>query len=211
MRLLTKAGMVVVIGVLGTSCTGKPDRANDGVTGPATPMTSTTSTADGALIAATSATPTTTVTALTDHEEPSSAVPKTSVDDGCDSTLPSTTFPGDGLNTFHTLVPGTSVLRFVVEATPTTVCPGGVIHLTVSMHNPTDHPLTEAPALVITDVYPHVVIAALAPAEVLAGATVAVATDATVPEIPAGKHEIFVLNASSPEGATINVQLPPLG
>jgi hypothetical protein len=132
----------------------------------------------------------------------------TTVDDGCDASLPSTTFPGDGLETFHTLVPGTSELRFAVEATPTAVCPGGVVHLSVSIHNPTDHSLAEAPVLVMTDVYPHVVIANLDVAEVLAGATVVVETDATIPELPTGRHQIFVMSASTPEGATIDVESP---
>ncbi|MCU1418344.1 MAG: hypothetical protein JWP32_2518 [Schumannella sp.] len=102
-------------------------------------------------------------------------------------------------------------MRFVVKATPAAVCPGGVIHLTVSIHNPIDHPLTEAPVLVMTDVYPHVVIANLAATDVLAGADVVVATDATIPELPTGKHEIFVVSASSPQGATIVVESPTAG
>lgn len=111
----------------------------------------------------------------------------------------------------HTLVPSTSELRFVVEATPAAVCPSGVIRLTVSIHNPTDDALTEAPVLVMTDVYPHVVIANLAATDVLAGADVVVATDATIPELPTGKHEIFVMRATSPQGATIVVESPAAG
>ena len=204
MRLLADAGMVLVVGVLAVSCTSDPtDTDKDGVVSPAT------STTDGSVFAATSSTPPTTSTILADHEPPSSSSPETStIEDGCDSSLPSTTFPGDGLETFHTLVPGSSELRFVVEATPTTVCSGGVIHLTVSIHNPTGHSLKEAPVLVMTDVYPHVVIANLAATDVLAGATVTVFTSVTVPQLPAGAHEIFVMSARSPQGATIEVENP---
>ena len=45
----------------------------------------------------------------------------------------------------------------------------------------------------MTDVYPHVVIANLAATDVLAGANELIATDATIPELPPGEHEIFVM------------------
>ncbi len=196
MGLLAQAGMIIVVGVLGVSCTSQLTSTDQGrVVGPATSSTTTTTT--------------TTTTTLADHEQPLSTVTERStIEDGCKSSPTATTFPGEGLETFHTLVPGTSELRFVVVATPTTVCPGGIIHLTVSIRNPTDHSLTEAPLLVMTDVYPHIVIAGLTAIDVPAGATVSVATDATVPEIPTGKHGIFVMSARSPEDATINVENP---
>ena len=153
MRLLANAGMVIVIGVFGASCTSDPKSTdNNGAVSRAT------STTDGGVIAATPSMSTATIASPVDHEQPSSPdLESSTVEDGCESSLPSTTFPGEGLETFHALVPGTSELRFVVEATPMTVCPGGIIHLTVSIHNPTDHSVTEAPFLVMTDVYPHIV------------------------------------------------------
>ena len=201
MKSLVYAGLTAVVGLFAVSCASDPASRGAGSSDSETTTITVTST-----VAAT----TTSGTAPGDQHASTSSVgdTTTTLDDGCDSTLPSTTFPGDGLQTFHTLVPGTSDLEFTVAATPTTICPGGVLHLSVTMHNPTDHSIEETPVLVSTSAYPHVVIATLSRTEVPAGATKVVATEATVPELPRGKYEIFVLSARSPEGATIQVEDP---
>ncbi len=60
---------------------------------------------------------------------PSSTPP---LDDGCDLPTPST---WEVLGTIHTIVPGDQPVDATVQIDPQTVCPGGEVHVTLTIRN----------------------------------------------------------------------------
>ena len=80
--------------------------------------------------------------------------------------------------------------------------------MTVNVPKPTDHSLQETPVLVITDVYPHVVIATLDGVRVPAGGAESVRSAVTMSLLPAGEHNMFVLSSTSTDGVIITIKEP---
>ena len=130
------------------------------------------------------------------------------LDDGCHSTLPSTSWPDTGLPTSMTLVPGTTDLTFTVEAQPTAVCPGAIVRFSIAVHNGLETPVEVSPRLVITQVLPHIELGTYGPLAVPAGGNATTEADVTIPLLPPDTYRVFIANGAGYEGANITVRSP---
>jgi hypothetical protein len=102
----------------------------------------------------------------------------------------------------------TSPVRFDLDATPDTVCAGGHVQITITMHNDGNDTVDVAPQLVITDVLPHVTLARLARIAVPPHDEATTDVDIIVPQLPPGPYRVFVTNTHEDNGVTITMNPP---
>ena len=123
----------------------------------------------------------------------------------CITSVPSTVRATEGLNTFMTLVPGTPTLDYSVSATPFDVCPGDIVHVTVTVRSSEQHEVEVGGRLVITRLLPHIDLADFGPVSVPAGGSATATVDFVVPLLPPGNYTFFVADDVNANGATFAV------
>lgn len=116
--------------------------------------------------------------------------------DGCDRPTPSSY---DDVGTVHTIVPqpDARLLEIEVVASPSVVCPGATVNISITVHNIGTHDVTFAPArglLLVSHSMPKWQLASMDPVRLEAGEEATVAIQVTIPDARPGRYII------SPEG-----------
>jgi uncharacterized repeat protein (TIGR01451 family) len=135
------------------------------------------------------------------------AVSVAPVPDGCDSANPPNAVPVEDLPTFMTMAPGPPTLEYTLSASPTTVCVGGTVTFTITIHNSGSDDAQVTPRLVMTQMLPHIGLASAASEVVEAGRTATIVQPVVIPQLKPGPYVIVVYGYGA--SASIDVVEPP--
>ena len=127
--------------------------------------------------------------------------------DGCADGDPSSVRPVEELPTFMTMAPGPITVEYSLTATPTTVCPGGVVAFSITVHNSGAAAVEVFPRLVLTQMLPHIDLGSTASAVIAPDSTSIIVEQVAIPQLQPGTYEVLVYGYDA--GASITVVAPP--
>lgn len=127
--------------------------------------------------------------------------------DGCADGDSSSARPVEELPTFMTMAPGPISVEYSLTATPTTVCPGGVVTFSITVHNSGAAAVEVFPRLVLTQMLPHIDLGSTASAVIAPDSASTIVQQLAIPRLQPGTYEVLLYGYNA--GVSITVVEPP--